>query len=50
MVLPCQDKKTGIRMDFIFSLTSYEAEALNRAKLVKMGPIEIRFASLEDLT
>jgi hypothetical protein len=49
MVLPCQDKKTGIRVDFIFSLTSYEAEALNRSKLVKMGTIEIRFASLEDL-
>lgn len=49
MVLPCQDKKTGIRVDFIFSLTSYEAEAMNRAKLIKMGPIEIRFASLEDL-
>ncbi len=49
MVLPCQDKKTGIRIDFIFSLSSYEKEALERAKNVKMGAVEIRFASIEDL-
>lgn len=49
MVLPCQDKKTGIRVDFIFSLSSYEKEALNRAKKIKMGTVEIRFASIEDL-
>lgn len=49
MVLPCQDKKTGIRVDFIFSLTSYETEAIARAKRVKIGKADIRFASLEDL-
>lgn len=49
MVLPCQDKISGIRVDFIFSLSSYEQEALGRAKIVKVGDVEIRFASIEDL-
>lgn len=49
MVCPAVDKKSGIRMDFIFSFTPYEQQAISRAKKVKMGKTDIHFASLEDL-
>ena len=31
MVLPCQDTATGIRIDFIFSHSPYEQQAIARA-------------------
>lgn len=49
MVLPCSDPSTGIRVDFIFSFTPYEQEAMNRVRKVKLGDAEVRFASVEDL-
>lgn len=49
MVLPCQDPRTGIRIDFIFSFSPYEAEALRRVKRLKIGKTEVCFASVEDL-
>lgn len=49
MVLPCQEPESGIRVDFIFSFTPYEQQALARVKTVKMGDTEVCFASLEDL-
>jgi predicted nucleotidyltransferase len=49
MVLPCQDPKTDIRIDFIFSFSPYEQQALERVKIVEMGSAHIKFASLEDL-
>ena len=49
MVLPVQDKKSGIRIDFIFSLTPYEQQSFRRVKRVKMGRAIIKFASVEDL-
>ncbi len=48
MVLPCQDPKSGIRIDFIFSFSPYEAEALRRANRLKIRNAEVRFASVED--
>ena len=49
LVLPCQDQQTGIRVDFIFSFSPYEAQALERVRMVKMGSVQVKFASPEDL-
>lgn len=49
MVLPALDDNTGIRVDFIFSFTPYEAEAIKRAKKVRILNQEVSFASVEDL-
>ena len=48
-VLPCEDKKSKIRVDFIFSFTPYERQAIERAKFVKLGRVRVKFASLEDV-
>ncbi len=44
-----RDPKTKIRVDFIFSYTPYEKQAIQRARKVKLGDIWISFASPEDL-
>ncbi len=49
MVLPTMDEKSGIRVDFIFSFSSFERQAIERAKDIKLGRTLIRFASLEDV-
>ena len=49
MVLPSLDEATGIRIDFIFSFTPYETEAIKRAKKIMMLGQEICFASPEDV-
>ena len=49
MVLPCQDATTGIRVDFIFSTSLYEQQAIRRAVAVTLGHTAVRFASAEDL-
>src|SRR5438105_1542434 len=49
MVLPCQDPTTGIRLDFIFSFSDYEKQALERIRKVRMGKADVRFASVEDV-
>jgi len=36
MVLPALDEATGIRVDFIFSFTPYEAQAIERARKVRI--------------
>jgi len=48
-VLPTQDKNTGIRIDFIFSYSTYEKKAIEKAKSIKIGDEYIRFISIEDL-
>ncbi|MDI6873781.1 nucleotidyl transferase AbiEii/AbiGii toxin family protein [Candidatus Solincola sp.] len=48
-VLPCREEKTGIRLDFIFSRSSYEEQALRRTNVVRIQDVEVKFASLEDL-
>lgn len=49
MVLPCLEPETGIRVDFIFSFTPYERQAISRAKTVPLGVARVQFASVEDL-
>lgn len=49
MVLPCLDQATGIRIDFIFSFTPYERQAIDRAARVSIGNAQVRFATVEDL-
>jgi hypothetical protein len=49
MVLPVLEKSTGIRVDFIFSFTPYEAQAIGRAKKIILAEQEVCFASLDDL-
>jgi predicted nucleotidyltransferase len=49
MVLPTIDKKSDIRVDFIFSFSPYERQAIERARDVKLGHSFVRFASLEDV-
>ena len=49
MVLPTIDKGSGIRVDFIFSFSPYERQAIERAKDIKLGRTSVRYASLEDV-
>jgi predicted nucleotidyltransferase len=49
MALPAQDKTSGIRVDFIFSFTPYEQQAIKRAKSVRLGAAKVKFASVEDI-
>ncbi len=49
MVLPSLDEATGIRVDFIFSFTPYETEAIKRAKKIEILNQEVCFASPEDV-
>jgi predicted nucleotidyltransferase len=49
MVLPTIEEKSGIRVDFIFSYSPYERQAIERGKDIKLGRTFVRFASLEDV-
>jgi hypothetical protein len=49
MVLPALDEPTGIRIDFIFSFTPYEQEAIKRARKIPFMEQEVCFASPEDV-
>jgi hypothetical protein len=49
MVLPCIDKASGIRVDFIFSYSTYERQAIERANTIRLGGTPVKFASMEDL-
>lgn len=48
-VLPAADVATGIRIDFIFSTTPYEQQAIARAVRVELAGTHVPFASAEDL-
>jgi hypothetical protein len=48
-VLPAVEPDTGIRVDFIFSTTPYESQAIARAVHVNVGGERVPFASAEDL-
>ena len=48
-VLPTEDPVSKFRVDFIFSNTPYERQAIQRAKRVSLKGSVICFASLEDL-
>jgi len=49
MVLPAADRGSGIRVDFIFSFTPYEREAIARSRTVALGGGNVKFAAPEDL-
>lgn len=49
MVLPCIEPASGIRIDFLFSFSPYERQALKRVTRVAVGKTTVCFASVEDL-
>jgi len=49
LVLPAIEEKSGIRVDFIFSNSLYEHQALKRAKTIRIHHQQVRFASVEDV-
>jgi len=49
MVIPVIDEKSNIRIDFILSFSPYERQAINRARIIKLGKSTVKFASLEDI-
>jgi predicted nucleotidyltransferase len=48
-VLPAEEPQSKFRVDFIFSFTSYETQAIRRAQEVFMDGYPVRFASCEDV-
>lgn len=49
MVLPAIDEATGIRVDFIFSFSLYETNAIQRARRINILGQDVFFASPEDV-
>jgi hypothetical protein len=49
MVLPVIDSKSGIRVDFIFSNSTYERQAIERSRVVSLGRARVKFSALEDV-
>jgi predicted nucleotidyltransferase len=49
LVLPVLEPASGIRIDFIFSFSPYEQQAMDRVRRVRTGQIEVCYASVEDL-
>jgi len=47
-VLPTRDEGSSIRVDFIFSYTPYEKQAIARARAVLLRETPVMFASVED--
>lgn len=48
-VLPAEDPESGFRVDFVFSVTPYEKQAIQRSVSQKFGEVTLGFASVEDL-
>ncbi|MCB4792080.1 MAG: nucleotidyltransferase [Elusimicrobia bacterium] len=49
MVLPVEEKNIKIRVDFIFSFSEYEKQAINRVNRVIIEDYPVKFTSMEDL-
>jgi hypothetical protein len=49
MVLPTIHESSGFRVDLIFSFSKYEQEALKRVNKIRIGSIDVCYASLEDV-
>lgn len=49
MVLPTLEQRSGIRVDLIFSFSPYELGAIQRARSIRLGRSEVKFASPEDV-
>ena len=48
-VLPVTDAVTGVRVDFIFSNTPYERQAIRRARRVRSGTTTLHLTTVDDL-
>jgi predicted nucleotidyltransferase len=48
-VLPAMEKQSGLRVDFIFSFTPYERQAITRATPAFLGGTKVMFAAVEDV-
>ncbi len=48
-VLPAEDPKTKLRVDFIFSFLEYESDAIKRAQQMMMSGYPVKFATCEDI-
>lgn len=48
-VLPARDRETEIRVDFVFSTTPYEQQAIERAVRLPLDGVPVPFATAEDL-
>ncbi|HET6341343.1 MAG TPA: nucleotidyl transferase AbiEii/AbiGii toxin family protein [Gemmatimonadota bacterium] len=48
-VLPALHRETRIRVDFVFSTTPYERQAIERAVSIEVGGARVPFATAEDL-
>ena len=48
-VVPAEESKLKIRVDFIFSFTEYETQAIKRTNEVLMNGYPVKFASCEDV-
>lgn len=48
-VLPAEEPDSKVRIDFIFSCTPYEEQAIKNAKQVLIGDYPVKFASCEDI-
>jgi predicted nucleotidyltransferase len=49
LVLPCRDRETGVRLDFMFSWSVYEQQALRRSRRIDLAGMQVQFAALEDI-
>jgi len=48
-VLPAEQTKSKIRVDFVFSFSTYERKAIKRTKPVLIDNYPVRFASCDDV-
>lgn len=48
-VLPARHAESGLRVDFIFSTTPYERQAIGRADRLAIGEVRVPVATAEDL-
>jgi predicted nucleotidyltransferase len=48
-VLPAEEPNSKVRIDFIFSFTLYEEQAIKNAKKVLIDDCPVKFASCEDI-
>ena len=48
-VLPTEEPDSRVRVDFIFSFTPYEAQAIKKARQVLIDDYPVNFASCEDV-
>ena len=48
-VIPAEEPESKIRVDFIFSFTPYEAQAIKNARQITIDDYPVKFASCEDV-